>query len=79
MSCRSMTSVSISRSISSGLARFAVKRIHRHPPRLIALVRRLDHVVLDIGPEPVLRPEDAESDALSLYKPIDHMAKRVID
>jgi hypothetical protein len=44
------------------------------------MVRRLDHVVLDIGPEPVLRPKDAgESDPVGLHEPIDHMAKRVID
>ena len=40
------------------LARVAVEREHRHAPPAVPPVRRLDHVVLQIGPEPVLRPEE---------------------
>ena len=38
-------------------ARFAVERIHRHAPDVVARMPRLDHVVLDVRPEAVLRAE----------------------
>ena len=40
------------------LARFAVERIHGHAPDLVLSVPRFDHVVLDVGSEAVLRPEE---------------------
>ena len=40
------------------LARFAVERVDRHLTARVALVRRLDHVVLQRGVEAVLRTED---------------------
>src|SRR5207247_1669107 len=39
-------------------ARFAVERVHGHASRGILAVRRLDHVVLNVGAEAVLRAED---------------------
>jgi hypothetical protein len=39
------------------LARFAVERVDGEPPLRIARVRRLDHVLLQIRVEAVLRPE----------------------
>ena len=40
------------------LARVAVEREHRHPPPAVLAVRGLDHVVLQIRAEAVLRPEE---------------------
>ena len=39
------------------LARFAVEGVDRHPPYRVGRVRRLDHVVLQVRAEPVLRAE----------------------
>jgi hypothetical protein len=40
------------------LACLAVERIDRHASQVVARVRRLDHVLLEIRPEAVLRPEN---------------------
>jgi hypothetical protein len=43
-------------------------------------VRRLDHVVLDVRPEAVLRAEDGgERHTVGASEAIDHVAKLVID
>ena len=48
----------MSASISAGrLARLAVERVHRHAPLRVLRVRRLDHVLLQVGAEAVLRAE----------------------
>jgi hypothetical protein len=39
-------------------ARLTVERVDRHPATRVVDVRRLDHVVLHVRPEPVLRSED---------------------
>ena len=58
-SCRSITSTSRSRSIVRGrFARLAVERVDRHAPDVVARVTGLDHVLLHVGSEPVLRSED---------------------
>jgi len=53
------------------LARLAVERVDRDPASAIVTVRRLDHVVLDVGSKPVLRAEQRhESYALDIPQPI---------
>ena len=44
--------------LGGGLAGLAVERVDRHAPPRIRRVRRLDHVVLEIGAEPVLGAEE---------------------
>ena len=54
-----MTSTSTSsQHLRRRLTRFAVQRIDRHAPPRVTRVRRLDHVVLEVGAEAVLRPEE---------------------
>ena len=66
--------------LGGGLPRFAVERVDRHAPRVVVPVRRLDHVVLQVGPEAVLRPEDgAERHAVGRAHTIDDVPELVID
>ena len=50
--------VEVGQHLRRRLARLAVERIHRHAAHLVVRVPRLDHVVLHIRAEPVLRAED---------------------
>jgi hypothetical protein len=57
--------------LSRRLARFAVQGVDRQAPAGVLRVRALDHVVLQVGAEPVLRPEDrGERDVRIQGKPL---------
>ena len=49
--------VEVGQHLGRWLAGFAVKRIHRHVKGRMARMVGFDHVVLDVGPETVLRAE----------------------
>ena len=51
--------VEVAQHLGRRLARLAVQRVDRHAADLVMGVPRLDHVVLHVGPEPVLGPEDS--------------------
>ena len=62
------------------LARLAVERVDGDLPPAVRGVRRLDHVVLQVRMEPVLRPEDgAKRHAVRASHPFDDVAETVID
>ena len=62
------------------LPRFAVERVDRHAWRAVAAVRRLDHVVLQVGVEAVLRTEDrGERHAFGAREPIADMDELGVD
>ncbi len=62
------------------LAGLAVEREDRHVAARVGAVRRLDHVVLEIGAEAVLRAEDGgELEVRRFGKLVDHVAEGVID
>ena len=73
MSCRSITIASTCAQHFRGrLARLAVEREHRHLAAAVVAVRRLDHVVLHVGSESVLRTEQrADRDARRVHQRID--------
>ena len=50
--------VEIAQHLGRRLARLAVQRVDRHAADLVVRVPRLDHVVLHVRPEPVLRAEN---------------------
>ena len=62
------------------LARLAVQRVDRNPPRRVVAVRRLDHVVLDVRAEPVLRAEDGgQRHAIGRRHAIEDMDEAAVD
>ncbi len=62
------------------LAGLAIQREDRDAAARVGAVRRLDHVVLEIGAEAVLRPEDrGEFEGRRFGELIDHMAEGVVD
>ena len=66
--------------LGRGLPRLAVERVDRYPQRPILRVGRLDHVVLQVGAEAVLRAENgAEPDGLAQGDPIDDVPERAVD
>ena len=76
-----MTSTSISdEHLGRRLARLAVEREDRHVAPRILGVRRLDHVVLEVGAEAVLRAEDRGERAVRRGgEPIDDVPELVVD
>jgi hypothetical protein len=58
--------------LGGGLAGLAVERVDRHATHGVDGVRRLDHVVLQVRPEAVLRAEDRrQGDAVGLADAVD--------
>ena len=61
-------------------ARLTVEGIHRHATSRVVGVRRLDHVVLHVGSEPVLRAEDRrQRDVRRRGKSIDDVQEATIE
>jgi hypothetical protein len=72
--------VDVSKHLGCRLPRLAVERVHGHPPGRILAMGRLDHVVLDVRSEAVLRSEDgAQRDAVGPGKPVDHVTERAVN
>ena len=65
--------------LGRGLARFAVKRIDGNVPAGVTGMARLDHVLLDVGPEPVLRPENDRQPGVRVGRePVDDVHELVV-
>ena len=66
--------------VGGRLARVAVEREHRNAPTAILGVRRLDHVVLQVRPEPVLRPEErGQRDVRVVVQPVGGVREAAVD
>ena len=62
------------------LARLTVKRVDRHAPPPVFGVRGLDHVVLEVGPKPVLRAEyRGQRDLLRRRDAVDDMPEGAVN